>query len=132
MLKTEYQDSGSELLGQKGNSKCCLKGFETHTHEYFTGTGALKTESAITKEPLGSTTQNWYGVKLLPVSVSTYPVDCVHLCHLLRAQHHCLCPNGREDLPLACPPSHPHSLPSLIRDICDITRVATNYLNNQR
>ena len=47
-------------------------------------------------EPLESTNQNWCGVRLLPMSVSTYPVDCVHLCHLLKAQHHCLCPNGRE------------------------------------
>ena len=38
-------------------------------------------------EPLGSTNQNWWGVRLLPMSVLTYTVDCVHLCHLLRTQY---------------------------------------------
>ena len=54
--------------------------------------------------PLGNTNQNWLGAKLLPIAVSIYPVVCVHLCHLLRAQHHCLWPNGREGPPSACPP----------------------------
>ena len=35
-------------------------------------------------EPLGSTNQSWCGVKLLTMSISTHPVDCVHICHLLR------------------------------------------------
>ena len=35
-------------------------------------------------EPLGSANQNWWGGKLLPMSVSTYPVDCVHVSQLLR------------------------------------------------
>ena len=30
-------------------------------------------------KPLGSTNQNLWGVKLLTVSISTYPMDCVHL-----------------------------------------------------
>ena len=70
-------------------------------------------------EPLGSTNQSLWDAKLLPMSVSTYPVDCVHLCHLLRTQYHCLCPNGGENLPLACPPTHP-----LIHDIRDVTGIA--------
>ena len=78
--------------------------------------------------PLGSTNQNWWGVRLLPISISTHPVDCVHLCHLLRTQHHCLCPNGKEDPPSSCPhhpipllPTHP-----LIYDTCDIIGVVKN------
>ena len=57
--------------------------------------------------PLGSTNQSWCGIKLLTISVSTHPVDCVHICHLLRGQHHCLHPNGRENPLPACPPTHP-------------------------
>ena len=59
-------------------------------------------------EPLGNDNQNWWGAKLLPMSFSMYPVDCVHLCHLLRTQYHYLCPNCREN-PI-CPPPTP-SLP---------------------
>ena len=56
----------------------------------------------------------------------------MHFCHLLRTQHHCLCPNGRKNLPSACPPtppflplSHPQTHP-LINDTRDITGVARN------
>ena len=56
-------------------------------------------------EPLGSTNQNWLCARLLPIAILIYPVDCVHLCHLLRKQHHCLCSNGKKNLPLACPPT---------------------------
>ena len=80
----------------------------------------VRTFSCITGPvgPLGSTNQNWWDVKLLPIAVLIYPVVCVHLCHLLRTQHHYLCPNGWENPPLACPPTptipqplltHPHS-----------------------
>ena len=55
--------------------------------------------------PLGSTNQSWCGVKLLTMSISTHPVGCVHICHLLRAQHHCQCPNVRENPPLVFPPT---------------------------
>ena len=55
--------------------------------------------------PLGSTNQSWCGVKLLTMSVLTHPVVCVHVCHLLRGQHHCWCPNGKENPPPACPPT---------------------------
>ena len=72
-------------------------------------------------EPLGSTNQNWCGVKLLPMLILAHSVDCVRLCHLLRAMHHCLCPNGREGPPSACPPPLTH--PPLILDTRDITGV---------
>ena len=34
------------------------------------------------------------GAKLQPMTVSAYPVDCDHLCHLLDTQYCCLCLNG--------------------------------------
>ena len=40
--------------------------------------------------PLGSTNRNWWGAKLLAMSVLISSVDYVHLCHPLRTQHHCL------------------------------------------
>ena len=86
-------------------------------------------------ELLGHTNQYGCGVKLLPMSVLTNPVDCVHLCHLLRAQHHCLCSNGREGPLSACPPTPTTPLPPthpLILDTYDITGVVQNYLKNQR
>ena len=43
-----YQDLQSR--GQEGNNKQCPDRLETHTHEYFTGTNALKIKNAITKE----------------------------------------------------------------------------------
>ena len=57
--------------------------------------------------PLVSTNQNWLGAKLLSMAVLIHPVVCVHPCRLLRAQHHCLWPNGREGPPSACPPTTP-------------------------
>ena len=72
--------------------------------------------------PLGCTNQSWCGVKLLVMSVSTHPVGCVHICHILGGQHHTMHPNGsfftmhpngRFFLPLAChPPPPPHPTPS--------------------
>ena len=61
--------------------------------------------------PLGSTNQNWLLARLLPMAVLIYPVVCVHSCHLLRTQHHCLQSNNREGPPSACPPSHHISTP---------------------
>ena len=55
--------------------------------------------------PLESTNQNWLGAKLLPRAVLIYPVACVHSCHLLRTEHHCLWSNGKENPLLACPPT---------------------------
>ena len=63
--------------------------------------------------PLECTNQSWCGVKLLAMSVSTHPVGCVHICHLLGGQHHSIHPNDRFFLPLAChPPQPPHPTPS--------------------
>ena len=86
--------------------------------------------------PTGCINQNWLGTKLLPMAVSIYLVVCVHPCRLLRAQRHCLWPNGREGPPSVChlPPPPPHSPPThlFIRAIRDITRVVKNYLKNQQ
>ena len=74
--------------------------------------------------PLGSTNQSWCGVKLLSMFVSTHPVGCAHICHLLRAQRHYRCPNGREGPPSTCPPTlSPPTHPPPIHDACDITGV---------
>ena len=80
---------------------------------------------------LGSTNQNCWDAKLLPMSVSISPVYCVHLCHLLRTQHHCLCPHGRKNPPnYTCTPSA--LLSPFIHNTCDITEVIKNYLKNQQ
>ena len=63
---------------------------------------------------LGCTNQGWHGVKLLIMSISTHAVGYVHICHLLRGQHYCQCPNNRESPPSAWPPTpiaHPVPLP---------------------
>ena len=76
--------------------------------------------------PLGSTNQNWWGAKLLPMAVLIYPVDCVYLWHLLRAQHHYLCPTGKENLPSALP-THPRYITPVI-----LQGAVKNYLTNQQ
>ena len=90
--------------------------------------------------PLRSTNQNQWGIRLLLMAISIYPVDSVHLYHLLRAQHHCLCPNGRENPPLACPPTpttpltsptHPPTPLYMISMILQLG-VVKNYLQNQQ
>ena len=68
-------------------------------------------------EPLGNTNQNWWDVKLLPMSVLTYPVHCVCLCHLLGTQDHCLCPNGRVNLPSPCPPTPLYTTPVILQEL---------------
>ena len=50
--------------------------------------------------------------RLLPMTLSTYPVDWVCLCHLLKTKHCFLCPNGRYNPPLATHP--PTYLPTPI------------------
>ena len=82
-------------------------------------------------EPLESTDENWWGTKLLPISVLIYPVDCncvaTSLSPILRTQHHCLYTNDRKIClwlshpfsPLyPLPPTHP-----LIHNTHDITGV---------
>ena len=87
--------------------------------------------------PLGRTNQSWCGVKLLTMSISTHPVGCVHICHLLVSQHHSMHPSSRDSPPPACH-THPHhptppppSRPPPIDDICDITGAVKNYFKTQ-
>ena len=42
-------------------------------------------------------------VKLLPMTISAYPVDYVCSWHLLKTQHCCICPNRRYNLTSAPP-----------------------------
>ena len=83
--------------------------------------------------PVESLGHNWLGAKLLPMSISNYPMDCVHLCCLLRAQYHCLCPNGGEGLPSTCSPTTTPPLPAahtlLIHSTQDITGVIKTISN---
>ena len=76
--------------------------------------------------------------KLLLITTSVYPVDCACICPLLKTQHHCLCPNGRCNLPLAShppplplPPSHPPTY-HLIHAIPDITITVKKLLKIQQ
>ena len=48
------------------------------------------------------------GYQTGPKAVLAHPLDCISLCHLLKAQHCCLSPNGCFNPPLAShpPPSH--------------------------
>ena len=71
------------------------------------------------------------------MAVSVYPVVCVHSCRLLGIQHYCLWPNGKEDPPLACPPTPTTPAPLLpaqllISDTRDITVAVKDYLKNQQ
>ena len=61
------------------------------------------------------------------MAVLIYPVVCVHPCHLLGTQHHCLWPNGRKGLPSACPPTltTPSHLPTPLYTIPMILRPCT-------
>ena len=99
------------------------------------------------KEVMYQYTQNVYrsisiikdmiGAKLLPMTVSAYPVDCVYVCHLLKTQHCCLCSSGRYTPPPAAhpsPPTHhpPHPLAyPLIHTTCDNTMAVKNVAQNQ-
>ena len=55
--------------------------------------------------PVNGINKDVSGARMLPTTVSTYPMDWVCFRHLLKTQHHCLCPNGRYNLQL---PTHPH------------------------
>ena len=58
---------------------------------------------------LGCVNRTAWGTKLLLTTVWTSLVDCISLCHLLKAQHCSLSPNGCFNPSLA--PHHPpHSL----------------------
>ena len=66
--------------------------------------------------PVSGTNKDVTGARLLPTTVSTCPVDWVPICHLLKTQHCCLCPQWSFNPPPAThspppptppPPSHP-------------------------
>ena len=63
--------------------------------------------------PVNGINKDVSGARLLPKTVSTYPVDWVCFCHLLKTQHCCLCPNGRYNQPPAIHHLHhpPYPLP---------------------
>ena len=45
-------------------------------------------------EPVNGINKDVSSARLLPTTVSTYPVDWVYFCHLLKTQHYCLCLYG--------------------------------------
>ena len=66
--------------------------------------------------PLDGINKDVGGAKLLLTTTAVYPVDCACICPLLKTHHHCLCPNGRCNLPSAShPPPHPliHAIPDI-------------------
>ena len=75
-------------------------------------------------EPVNGINKDVSGTRLLPMTVSTYPVDWICFCHLLKTLHCCLCPSGRYNLPLAThppppptpplTPAHPYNVTSVI------------------
>ena len=64
---------------------------------------------------LRGTNKTVHSAKLLPMTIWASHGNCGHLCPLLDAQHCCLCPNGRYNLPQVS-----HSL-TPIQAIHDIT-----------
>ena len=68
--------------------------------------------------PLECTNQSWCGVKLLTMSVSTHPVGCVHICHLLIGQHHSMHSNGSFCLPPASRSSKWAEMTKLVAVFC--------------
>ena len=65
-------------------------------------------------EPVIGINKDVSGAWLLPMTISTYPVDWVCFCHLLKTQHCCLCPNGRYNPPLATHPPPPSTLAEIV------------------
>ena len=73
---------------------------------------------------LGHVNRTAWGTKLLLTAVWASLVDCISSCHLLKAQHCPLSPNGCFTLPSAPhtpPTAHPTPLPPPIDSIRDIT-----------
>ena len=70
-----------------------------------------------TVEPVSGINKDMSGAKLLLTTISTYSVNCVRFCHLMKTQHCCLCTIARHNLPLAAhpppppTPSQPHPPP---------------------
>ena len=79
--------------------------------------------------PLDGINKDMGGAKLLLTTTSVYPVDCTCICPLLKTRHHCLCSNGRCNLPSASHPPPPPAHP-LIHAIPDITVTLKNVAQN--
>ena len=64
--------------------------------------------------PVSGINKDVSGVRLLPMTVSTYRMDWVCFCHLLNTQQCCLYLDGRYNLSLATHPPAPtaHPIPS--------------------
>ena len=71
----------------------------------------------------GALNKTAWGTKLLLTAVQASLVDCISLCHLLKAQHCSLSANGCFNPPFGFPLTPPP-----IDSICDITRAGKNYL----
>ena len=57
--------------------------------------------------PVNGINRDVSGTRLLPMTVSTYPMDWVCFYHLLKTQHCCLSPSGKYNLPSATHPPPP-------------------------
>ena len=72
-----------------------------------------------------------WGTRLLLTPVLASFVDCVGLCHTLKAQYCSLSLNGCFNPPSASHPP-PSTRPPPIDSICDITGTEKNHLKNQQ
>ena len=63
--------------------------------------------------PVGGTNKDVTDARLLPMTVSTCPVDWVLFCHSLKTQHCCLCPYGSFNPPPAAHPPPPPTPPPI-------------------
>ena len=57
------------------------------------------------EQPVSSINKDVCDAKLLTTTVSTYAMDCIHFCHLMKMQHCCLCPNEMHHVPPAVHPA---------------------------
>ena len=78
-----------------------------------------------------------WDTKLFLTAVQASPVDCIGLCHILKAQHCFLSLNGCLYLlsaphPLHLPPYPFPGCPSPINSIRYVTETEKNYLKNQQ
>ena len=65
-------------------------------------------------EPVNSSNKEMCGTKLLLITLSAYPADCVCFCDLSKTQYCCLSSNGRYNQAPAAhhPPPSPHPPPT--------------------
>ena len=63
--------------------------------------------------PVNGINKDVSGTRLLPTTVSTYPMDWVCFCHLLNTQHCCLCPGGSFNPPSAAHPVQEYHISEL-------------------